>query len=137
MMSRTLWQLLTLELSFKAFRTLFKGERFAYKHPLDELFDEMGEEAQGELLETLKRLPEASEVTREDVRKFVREFSNAVVDLRYLIGIFSPSSDFAFEPAQWTLLNNLCKACLQMLEERGIKPEEFGELDSPVPHPEH
>ena len=69
MMSRTLWQVLTLELSFKAFRTLFKGEGFCRKHHLDELFDEMGEEAQGKLLETLKKLPEASGVTREGRRE--------------------------------------------------------------------
>ncbi len=123
--------LLSLELSLKAFRTLFEEEDFCKIHRLDKLFSQMGKEAQEALLATLKGvLPEPP--NREDVKSFLYRYRNAFVELRYSEGIFSSDSDISPEQFRTDreLLKNLCGACLLMLQRRGIKPKE---LDLPIP----
>ena len=112
--------LLAIELSFKAFRLIFKQEDYCKIHHLDKLFDQMGEEAQKELLATLNRV--APETTREDIEDVLRRYSNAFVELRYLDEKFSLISAEQFGPDR-ELLRNLCGACLSMLEAHGIKPD--------------
>ena len=71
-----LQRFLSLELSFKALRTLTRVESFEEKHLLNQLFDELGHDGQEMILN-------CSGLERQKTVAFLRKHANEVVDLRY------------------------------------------------------
>ncbi len=103
-----LQRFLSLELSFKALRTLIRGEDFAEKHPLNQLFDELRGDGQ-------KMILTCSGVERQKAIAFLRKHSTAVVDLRY----FGKKVDLTASETE--LLVALNEASIFLLGEFGMR----------------
>ncbi len=106
--SSYLLRFLSLELSLKALRTLTKGEKFEEKHPLNELFDELGEEGQ-------KMILICSGVERQETVEFLRKHVNAVVDLRYF------GKDVTITTPESNILSALNDGSILLLNEFGMR----------------